>query len=368
MPTADQMLGTSTVEALARMITLVTPQQPAEHLNAVPAALDGQPMRARVDLVSHALLKDLGPDRLVATIREAATAHPQDFSGWMIWPVTEAVAHNAVATGSERTFQEALDVLAEFTHRFTAEFALRILLRQDHRRVLAAASEWTQSPDEHVRRLASEGTRPLLPWGLRVPELAAEPSATLPILTALHNDPSEYVRRSVANHLNDLSRHHPDLVVQTAATWLDRPGSYTARTVKHALRTVIKRGHPEALALTGYPPVVVDVQGPLLTPPAVQWGGSLQISATVHNDDDATPAKLLIDYVVHHRKANGTTTPKTFKWTTMELAPGETVELTRRHSFREITTRKYHAGMHSVALQINGVEHPAVDFELLPRN
>ncbi len=131
----------------------------------------------------------------------------------------------------------------------TGGFAIRRLLAADLDRALAVVRTWTAHPDEHVRRLASEGTRPYLPWAVRVPALRARPAATIPLLDALYRDPHEYVRRSVANHLNDLARHAPDAVLETAAGWLAEPDANTAWVVRHGLRTLVKKANPGALAL-----------------------------------------------------------------------------------------------------------------------
>ena len=216
-----------------------------------------------------------------------------------------------------------------------------------------------------MRRLASEGTRPYLPWSVRVPGIVAAPGVTVPVLDALYRDPSEYVRRSVANHLNDLSRDDPALVVATAARWLGDPDENTARVVRHGLRTLIKRGDAGALALLGFAaePGSVEVVGLTLDRDAVPVGGVVEFRATVRNTG-AAAARLAIDYVVHHRKANGGRTPKIFKLTTVTLQPGETLEVRREHSFRPVTTRRYHPGPHAIALQVNGVATEPAEFEL----
>lgn len=368
MPTADEMLGRQVVHNLTQMIVTAAPGKACEQMATAPEQVVGLPMRQRVDVVVSALLHDLGTEHteLVSVLRRAASDHPSDFSGWLIWPVTEAAAQSAVTHGTDEAFHDALDFLAELTHRFTSEFALRILLRHNVEAALRTITTWTASEDHHVRRLASEGTRLFLPWGLRVSQLNEIPASTLPILNALYNDPSEYVRRSVANHLNDLSRDHADLVLHTARAWANSPGAHTQRTIKHALRTLIKRGNPEALELIGFTPVEVEVHGPFVDRPTIEWGGSVQLRASLHNSGAAT-ARVLIDYVMHYCKANGTTSPKVFKWTTVELAPGETVELEREHSFRPISTRTYHAGTHAVSVQVNGVAYPAAEFELMAR-
>jgi hypothetical protein len=214
-----------------------------------------------------------------------------------------------------------------------------------------------------VRRLASEGTRPYLPWAVRVPEILARPGITVPVLDALYRDESDYVRRSVANHLNDLSRDHPELVVATAGRWLAEPAPTTPALVRHALRTLVKRGDPGALELLGFGPATLEIDGPVLAAATVPFDGTVRFTAAVRNVG-AEQARLSIDYVVHHRKANGSQTAKTFKLTTRTLAPGEELEISRDHSFRPITTRRYYPGPHAVALQVNGVATDRVAFEL----
>jgi 3-methyladenine DNA glycosylase AlkC len=366
MPFADELIGPAVAETLSRTIRQVTPGGAAPQLQSAVSALQGLSVRERADLLRDALFADVGDDYagLAATVRRARDQAPE-FTGWLIWPVTSAVAVAAARDGSADAFTDAMALLAELTGRLTAEFALRTLLRHDLDRALPIILEWTASDDEHVRRLASEGTRLYLPWSIRVPELAKDPSRTIPILDALHRDESEYVRRSVANHLNDLSRESPTLVVQTARRWLESPAPTTLAVVRHAMRTLVKRGDADALALLGFGPADVDISGPYVEPIDVAWGGSVRFTATVRNTG-AEPSRLAIDYVVHHLKANGSLSEKVFKLTTCDLSPGDQLEIDRTHSFRPITTRRYHPGGHAVSLQVNGVAtHPAL-FEFLP--
>ncbi|BEL06547.1 DNA alkylation repair protein [Actinoplanes sichuanensis] len=364
MPSADELIGQHVVANLLTAIQAAAPEADLTALRAAGERIGPLALRERADLLRDALLTDLPGDydTLERTIRHAREHAPQ-FTGWLIWPVTGAVATRAVQDGGTDAFDRAMALLADLTGRLTAEFAIRTLLRHDLDRALDIAGGWTTSADTDVRRLASEGTRPYLPWAARVPGILARPGATMPILDALYRDESEYVRRSVANHLNDLSRDHPDLVVDTAGRWLADPGPETARLVRHSLRTLIKRGHPAALGLLGFTPATVRVDGPHLDRATVPFGGSVRFRATVHNTGPE-PAKLAIDYIVHHRKANGTQTGKTFKLTTRVLAPDEKIEVVREHSFRPITTRRYHPGPHAIALQVNGVESPRAAFDL----
>ncbi|WP_306806462.1 DNA alkylation repair protein [Streptomyces sp. DH12] len=279
----------------------------------------------------------------------------------MTYPVCEAVAARALAEG---VFEPALDLLAELTPLLTAESAVRPFLRHDLARALATIRRWADHPDPHVRRLASEGTRPRLPWAPRLPELVTDPSPALPVLDALHRDPSEYVRRSVANHLNDIGRDHPAIAVATAARWLAVPAATTPAVARHGLRTLVKAGHPEALRLLGHDPdASLHVTGPDVHTPRVRSGDHLVFGYEVSNTGPRT-ADLAIDYVIHHRKADGTLTRKVFKLTTRSLAPQERRTGLRRHSFRPLSTRRYHPGLHRVELQVNGRPYGPVDFTL----
>ena len=364
MPFADELLGHDAAQSLIHAVEIAAPDADLTSLRAALPQIGPLSLRERADLLRDALLADVPGNHaaLAATVRSAMAKAP-DFTGWLIWPVTSAVATRAVQDGSTEAFDDAMALLADLTGRLTSEFAIRTLLRHDLDRAMDIISGWTGSPDAHVRRLASEGTRPYLPWAIRVQEIMARPGATVSILDALYRDESDYVRRSVANHLNDLSRDHPDLVITTAGRWLSDPAATTESLVRHALRTLIKRGHPGALELLGFAPAAVEVDGPHLDRNTVPVGGSVRFTASIRNTGDAE-ARLAIDYIVHHRKANGGQTGKTFKLTTRTLAPGEGIEIAREHSFRPITTRRYHPGTHAISLQVNGVESARADFEL----
>ncbi len=364
MPFADELIGRDTAQNLVDAVQIAAPAAELASLRAAVGELGPLSLRERADLLRDALLADVPGDyaALAATVRSARDNAPR-FTGWLIWPVTSALATRAVQEGGTAPFDDAMALLADLTGRLTSEFAIRTLLRHDLDRALGIIGGWTRSAEADVRRLASEGTRPYLPWAIRVPEVLARPTATVPVLDALYRDESDYVRRSVANHLNDLSRDHPGIVVGTARRWLDDPDANTERLVRHGLRTLVKRGDPEALELLGFAPAAVEVDGPHLDRATVPVGGSVRFTASVRNTGDAA-ARLAIDYVVHHRKANGGQTGKTFKLTTRTLAPGERIELTREHSFRLITTRRYHPGTHGISLQVNGVASGRADFEL----
>jgi 3-methyladenine DNA glycosylase AlkC len=367
MGAMNELINRQGVETLAGILAEAAPGSGWPHVAAAAAHLDQLSLRGRTDAVSNALLADVRqlPDPgypTAARIFRSALAGA-GFTGWVLWPVSETAVTLALESGTVLDFDDCLALLAELTPRLTGEFAIRRLLARDPHAALQDILGWTSHPDEHVRRLASEGTRAYLPWAVRVPALVRLPEATLPILDALYRDPSEYVRRSVANHLNDLARHAPEIVVATAAGWLAAPDANTAWVVRHGLRTLIKKAHPGALALQGFAPASVAVTGPRLDRSSVAMPGELAFDFAVANTGNHD-ARLAIDYVVHYVKANGTQSAKVFKIAALTLAAGETRALSKRHAFRQMTTRVHHEGVHALELQINGIRHGHTEFEL----
>jgi 3-methyladenine DNA glycosylase AlkC len=272
----------------------------------------------------------------------------QGLAGWILWPVGEFIARRG-----QHDPERALHALHALTQRFSAEFAIRPFIVQHPARVFPLLESWLQDPSPHVRRLVSEGSRPRLPWGLQLKALIADPAPTLPLLRALQDDPSEYVRRSVANHLNDIAKDHPGLI----ADWLELhlPGAPPPRRalLRHASRTLIKKGDKRVLAAWGLDQPFKGRVEFRLSPNEVVVGESLLLVLSLHAGARRRQ-KLAVDYVVHHVKADGRTTAKVFKGWTVELAPGESVVLEKRHSMRAVTTRRYHAGAHAVEIQVNG--------------
>ena len=367
MGAMNELIDARAVDSLAGILQGAAPDMRWERTAAAAFLLGDLNLRARTDLVAQALLEDIadvpGAGYPTAAAGFRAALRLPEFTGWILWPVSEAAAALAVASGSAADFDDAMALLAELTPRLTGEFAVRQLLRRDLDRALDASLAWTSHPDEHVRRLASEGTRPYLPWAVRVPGLIQRPGATLPILNALYRDPSEYVRRSVANHLNDLARHAPGTVVATATDWLSAPDGNTGWVVRRGLRTLIKNGHPGALALLGFTPAPVAVTGPRLERNVLTVPGELTFTFDIANTG-TQDVRLAVDYLVHYRKANGSQSAKVFKMSTLTLAPGESRSLSKRHAFRQMTTRVHHPGLHALELQINGTLHGRAEFLL----
>lgn len=264
-----------------------------------------------------------------------------------IWPCAHVAAHGLDHPAL------ALPALRDLTRHGSAEFAVRPFLARDLTGTLAVFAEWARDPDEHVRRLASEGARPRLPWGQALQALIADPSPTLPLLAALRADDSLYVRKSVANHLNDITKDHPERVLDLVADW-DRTDARTAWIVRHALRTLVKRSHPRALALLGAGTTPRLDATLALSPRRLRLGGTLELRATLRSTAARGAQELIVDYVLHYARASGRASEKVFKWKQVRLAPGETLVLAKRQTIRDFSTRKHHAGRHVVELQVNG--------------
>ena len=250
--------------------------------------------------------------------------------------------------------ETALDLQHALTQRFTAEFSIRAFIQQAHEPTMARLRRWAVDENHHVRRLVSEGTRPRLPWAPVLRDFVADPSPILPLLEALKDDPSDYVRRSVANNLNDIAKDHPDLVVRIAQRWWADATDDRQRLVRHALRTLVKRGHAGALAVLGYDPAApVVVDRVVVEPPVGVIGQRVRVAVDLRTDGPA-PTPALVDLVVGFVKADGSVRPKVFKGAALHLEPGVVQQVGNTISLRQHTTRTHHPGTHTVAVQVNG--------------
>jgi 3-methyladenine DNA glycosylase AlkC len=327
--------------------------------------LDALELKARIDHVATALSRHLPASFPEAAhlLCRAATLAAQTPDGaltmWTGWPCVTFVERYGLDHPAA-----ALDALACLTPYASAEFAIRPFIERHPDVTWPRLGAWARSENVHLRRLASEGTRPRLPWGRRLTALVQDPSPTVPLLDALRDDPEEYVRRSVANHLNDISKDHPGLAIAIARRWTAEGGAHVERVVRHALRDLVKAGHPDALSLRGAAPTAaLEVADLHITTPTVTLGESLHFDVTLVSRA-AEPVRAIVDYVVHHRRAGGTLGPKVFKLTVRTLAPGERVTLTRAHPMRPITTRRYYPGEHRLEIQVNGARLAAAAFDL----
>lgn len=346
-----EYLAQPAIESLAAIFSQVYPAFAADDfVGQALLGLSALELKQRVQHIIAALAAYLPTDfSQTAVLLQQVPQHwppSAELAYFRAWPVIDYVA----VYGLEHP-ELALQTLKVLTPLFTAEFAIRAFLQQHFELTYGYLQQWAQDENPHVRRLASEGCRPRLPWGQRVPYLMTHPEPILAILEQLKDDDSDYVRRSVANNLNDISKDYPDLVVKLAQQWLAQPTTHRQWIVKHATRGLVKAGHADALAMLGFSQAlkVQDVCFSL-NKSQVSMDEMVQLSLSFYLPQ---AQNLVIDYALHLPRANGKKSLKVFKWKTGLLAAGQH-QLSQNYSFKPITTRRYYQGEHSFEVLING--------------
>lgn len=336
---------------------------------ALPSDLAPLAMKARVRALSDALWQamDLAfPDAatvLCATLDPIPGTRFQRLSDFPVWVIADVVECHGVAHP-----QAALQAIHKITRHFTGEFAIRPYLARYPDQVFAALQRWLTDPDEHVRRLVSEGVRPRLPWASRVPALIENPAPVINLLENLYLDASEYVRRSVANNLNDISKDHPQLVIDTLAAWREQAPSHAglAWITGHALRSLCRQGHAPALALLGYASdSVVNVSHFSTMATDIGLGESINLRLDIHLPAPIADG-LMIDYELRMPGANGRINQRVFKWSKRRNLPAGNLCLQRRHAIVSNSTRRYYPGEYQVTIKVNGHAKAHTRFRVHP--
>ncbi len=320
------------------------------------AGLEELELKQRVDHIRDALAASLPGSwkqalpLVLAAGENFPAGEPGDpLRGFAAWPVIQWVPLAGAAHP-----EEALEALRCLTRLFTAEFAIRPFLAAHPELALGRLACWVEDPDPAVRRLVSEGSRPRLPWGERLRALQQDPGPMLPLLERLRDDPDGNVRRSVANHLNDLSKDHPERLVRLCADWLTDATGERRALVKHALRSLVKAGDPQALALLGAGQAtdlhLCDFR--ILTP-QVRLGQALEFTFGLEIPAGA-PRTIVLDYALVFPGSRGQARRKVFKLSTLQLEGGSCRTWQRKHPIRPITTRTYYEGDCQVELLANG--------------
>lgn len=300
-----------------------------------------------------------------ANLKVSQQSDEDGLCGWAMMCIGPIVAKHGLDD-----FEKSLCLLKDMTAFFSCEFDVRPFIIKDQDKALSIMANWVNNEDYHVRRLLSEGTRPKLPWGMQIPSLINNPTPMIALLSALKDDKEEYVRRSVANHLNDIAKDHPNLVADIAHEWLKDINLDPAlmknreKLVRHACRTLIKQGHTKALAAFGIKKAKIELTKLHVLDEKVKVGDYLNFEITIKSLSNSSQ-KLVIDFLIHHKKANGKLSPKVFKWKNVTLASKESQIFNKAHSFKVITTRKYHAGLHGISIRINGEDYGYEEFELV---
>ena len=286
---------------------------------------------------------------------------PSDnLSTFAAWPITDYVAEYGLNHPDI-----SLDLLRYLTPLYTAEFAIRPFIETHRKQTYEQLLIWCMDPNVHVRRLASEGSRPRLPWGRQLPSFIEDPTDVIALLENLRDDPSDYVRRSVANNLNDISKDHPDTVLETCSLWLADAVPERKWIIRHATRTLVKAGRPEVFPLLGFTATPkLEIGTPILNPTTLCLGHPLQISVPIISTSDKEQ-NIVIDYAIHFMKANGRTAPKVFKWKNLRLKPRQSITLKKAHPLKAINTRRYYSGIQRVEIMVNGKAIKDSEFELI---
>ncbi len=354
------------VETIGDMMAWTWPEFDRDRYLALAlAGFDELEFTARAKHVCEALAAVLPDDRGAALeIATRAIAYPFDdapegLASFLYMPF----GYLASEYGLDH-FEPSMTLQYELTQRFTAEFCIRAFLERHPDQTLGRLRVWATDPSHHVRRLVSEGTRPRLPWAARLPAFQKDPAPVLELLELLKDDPEEYVRRSVANNLNDIAKDHPQTVIEVARRWWADGDATRRRLIRHALRTLVKQGDEHALGILGFTAAAqVQIDAVRCEPTELRIGDAVRIEVELQNPGDGESA-LLVDLRVHFMKHAGDTRPKVFKGAVLELGPGERRAVRKTISLKQRTTRTHYPGLHRVEVLINGVTHPGAEFLL----
>ena len=359
------LINHSLLEKISAEIFRVYPAFPVKKFLQTGSSLEGLELKARVLKVTAELKRHL-PDDYRKTITILVKTMKNDkLSGFDLWPFSEYIGQFGLSH-----FDESLDAMTVLTQKFTAEFAVRPFFLKDHTKVLKFFEKNVNHRNVHIRRWISEGSRPLLPWGERLPRFVADPAPTIKLLEKLKYDDELYVRKSVANHLNDISKHHPELVVETIKRWVkDSPPAELDKILwirRHGLRTLIKKGNKDALRLMGVAGDAKIETGKLkLSQKTLHLNDRLEFEIALQSSAKKSQ-RLVVDYLIDFQKANGKKGSKVFKLKVLELAAGEKVLIKKSHHLKKITTMKYYKGLHHLQIQVNGKIIASADWQFLP--
>lgn len=259
-------------------------------------------------------------------------------------------------------FENSVEALEFVTQFVSCEFAVRPFILKYGNDMILRMQKWSLHENHKVKRLASEGSRPRLPWAMGIPFLKKDPTSILPILENLKTDPSAYVRRSVANSLNDIAKDHPHVVLNIAKKWSGL-GVETDAIIKHGSRTLLKQGHADILKHYGLDDAGILLKDFKILTPQIRIGESLEFSFSICNQN-IFEQKVRLEYAIYYKKQNGQNTKKVYKISERIYPAGTTINFIRKQKFVRITTRKFHLGNHQLSIIINGAEKEILHFEL----
>ena len=323
-------------------------------------------LKERATIITNALVDFLPTDfrtsaHIIQSTFEPVQNNHANWESFLYMPYAMYIERK----GCEKEHLElSYNLLKEITKRFTSEFAIRTFLVNFPNSTLKVLHEWAYDQNPNVRRLASEGCRPRLPWAKEIKAFKKNPYPCIELLQILRNDDSKYVQKSVANHMNDISKDNPEIALKVLTQWKKENNPNTNWIVKHALRNELKKGTLEALRIQGYSLLPqIKISTFLFNQKKVKIGDSLKFSFFITNSGENTE-KLLINYICFFMKSNGNAAPKTFKIGVKKLKNGESIAIGKTHSFKPLSTRKLYNGKHKIALFVNGKIVGEKSFEL----
>ena len=355
----DELFNRRKVEQLAKEIEAVYPEFATKAF--IKAVLKDFPEQELMERVRGILdrLREFLPSAYSDALPIILAAQPpvldegktdNDFGDFIYAPYSYFVATYGC---TEKHVARSLAALRELTKRFSAEGALRDFLNAFPKETLEAVEKWSKDTNYHVRRLASEGTRPNLPWAKKI---TVPPKKLAPILDRLHADRTRYVVRSVANHLNDVTKVDKSLALRLLRKW-NKEKRQSARELSyltnHALRSLVRAGDSDALRLIGFDTGHLRVSAFTLGSKSIRVGESVPFSFTLTSTSHKEQ-NVMADYIIHFNKASGKLAPKTYKLSKLVLRPNESVHLEKNHTLRLMSTRTLYPGKHVLELQING--------------
>jgi 3-methyladenine DNA glycosylase AlkC len=366
----ENIFNEEMIEALAGRVATAYPEFASEAF--ARAALDGlEPLelKARSEHIRDALRAHLpqDPEEAIALLVASMFAEEDDGTGGVegMGGFRHMPALDFVPTYGLENPEHSLDAIEKMTLYFSAEFAIRPFIRAHPEVTMSRMLAWAEDRDWRLRRLASEGSRPRLPWAKQLQAFIKDPSPTIEILDLLYDDTNLVVRRSAANHLNDISRDNPEVALDVAQRWMDGASKEAAWTVKHAMRTLVKKGNPDALAMLGFSGGdAVEIEDFSLEPLEVKLGDDATFSFTLTSEEEDNVA-LIVDYALHRALKNGKVGRKVFKLGKVELEPGKQSSFSKTHSFKQLSTRTYYAGEHKIEVLLNGRAAGIWSFEVV---
>lgn len=325
--------------------------------------IDSLEMKERVIQISNALQKNLPgtyKQKIKIFIKSLKSPKKEGLEGFILWPYTYYIETHGL-----NDFKTSLKGLYEITKRFTSEFGIRPFLEKNPKAIYAQFDLWVSDPNEHIRRWVSEGTRPNLPWGQKISHMNQNLKNNIKLLDKLKNDESLYVRKSVANHMNDISWIDKELTVKTLKNWNKTKTKEMDWVIRQSLRSLLKQGHPEALSLIGFNPKAKSkISKMKLSKNKIKEGDSFELSFLIESKEK-TIQNLMVDYIIHFPKANGKTSTKIFKLKNLELSKDEKKLVVKKINFKKVTVRKHYKGEHKIEIQVNGKIKDQTFFNLI---